>query len=141
LIFIVDTNRIIAGLIRDSTSREILLNPNFEFYTPDFLLSEIKTHKDLIMKKGDLSERKFNTIYELLIDRINVLPKSDIMDHIDEAKQIIGNIDRDDVTFIALALAISNNGIWTEDKHFKKQNKIKIWNTKEILDLLNTISK
>jgi len=141
LIFIVDTNRIMAGLIRDSISREILLNPNFEFYTPDFLLTEIKNHKDLIMKKGDLSERKFNTIYELLIDRINVLPKSDIMDHIDDAKQIIGDIDRDDVTFIALALAIPNNGIWTEDKHFKKQSKIKIWNTKEILDLLNAISK
>jgi predicted nucleic acid-binding protein len=130
-----------AGLIRNSTSREILLNPNFEFYTPDFLLSEIKNHKDLIMKKGDLSESKFDTIYELLIDRINVLPKSDIMDHIEEARQIIGDIDRDDVTFIALALAIPNNGIWTEDKHFKKQNKIKIWSTKEILDLLNTISK
>ena len=141
MIFIVDTNRIIAGLIRNSTSREILLNPNFEFYTPDFLLSEIKNHKDLIMKKGDLSESKFDTIYELLIDRINVLPKSDIMDHIEEARQIIGDIDRDDVTFIALALAIPNNGIWTEDKHFKKQNKIKIWSTKEILDLLNTISK
>ena len=82
MIFIVDTNRIIAGLIRNSSSREILLNPNFEFYTPDFLLSEIKNHKDLIMKKGDLSESKFDTIYELLIDRINVLPKSDIMDHI-----------------------------------------------------------
>ena len=134
-------NRIIAGLIRDSTSREILLNPNFDFYTPDFLLTEIKNHKDLIMKKGGLSESKFDTIYELLIDRINVLPKSDIMDHIDEAKEIIGDIDRDDVTFIALALAIPNNGIWTEDKHFKKQNKIKIWSTKEILDLLNTISK
>ena len=130
-----------AGLIRDSTSREILLNPNFEFYTPDFLLSEIKNHKDLIMKKGDLSERRFNTIFELLIDRINILPKSDIMDHIAEAKQIIGDIDRDDVTFIALALAIPNSGIWTEDKHFKKQNRIKIWSTKEILELLNTIFK
>ena len=93
------------------------------------------------MKKGGLSESKFNTIYELLIDRINVLPKSDIMDHIDDAKQIIGDIDIDDVTFIALALTIPNNGIWTEDKHFKKQDKIKIWSTKEILDLLNTIYK
>jgi predicted nucleic acid-binding protein len=118
-----------------------LLNPNFDFYTPDFLLTEIKNHKEPIMKKGSLTKRKFNTIYELLIDRISVLPKSDIMDHIDEAKKIIGDIDRDDVTFFALALAIPNNGIWTEDKHFKKQNKIKIWSTKEILDLLNTISK
>ena len=127
-----------ACLIRDSTSREILLNPNFEFYTPDFLLTEIKNHKDLIMKKGSLSKGKFKTIYELLIDRINVLPKSDIMNHIDEAKQIISDIDPDDVTFIALALAIPNNGLWTEDKHFAKQNKIKIWSTKERLDLLNT---
>lgn len=141
MIFIVDTNRIIAGLIRDSTSREILLNPNFEFYTPDYLLVEIKNHKDLIMKKGGFSEKKFKTIYELLIDRINVLPKSDIMNHLDKAKKIIGNIDPDDVTFIALALSIPNNGIWTEDNHFKKQKKIKIWSTKEILELINTMFK
>jgi predicted nucleic acid-binding protein len=141
LIFIVDTNRIIAGLIRDSTSREILLNPNFEFYTPDYLLTEIKNHKDLIMKKGGFTERKFKTIYELLIDRINVSPKSEIMNHFDEANKIIGNIDPDDVTFIALALSIPNNGIWTEDNHFKKQKKIKIWSTKEIFELINTMFK
>jgi len=35
-----------------------------------------------------------------------------------------------DVPFIALAVAISNDDIWTEDKHFIKQKIIKIMKNK-----------
>ena len=38
-------------------------------------------------------------------------------------------IDPDDTPFIALALAVENDGIWSDDKHFEQQNRIKIWKT------------
>ena len=46
------------------------------------------------------------------------------------------DIDEKDVQFIALALSIKNDGIWTNDKHFKKQNAIKILTTHDIIILL-----
>ena len=46
------------------------------------------------------------------------------------------DIDEKDAPIIACALAISNEGIWTEDKHFEKQNRIKIWKTKELEEYL-----
>lgn len=136
MIFIVDTNRIIAGLLRDSTSRKILLNKRFEFYAPDYLLLEIQKHKKLILKKSKLSKSKLQIIFDLLIERINIVPKSKIEGYINEAKEIIGDIDPDDVPFIALALAIPNNGIWSDDKHLKKQNTVKIWSTKDMTQIL-----
>jgi predicted nucleic acid-binding protein len=42
------------------------------------------------------------------------------------------NIDLNDSPILACALAIDNQGIWTEDKDFEKQNKIKIWKTADL---------
>ncbi|MBS3060935.1 MAG: hypothetical protein J4432_05530 [DPANN group archaeon] len=33
----------------------------------------------------------------------------------------------------ALALSIDNDGLWTADKDFDKQNKIKVWKTKDLI--------
>ncbi|MBI5968325.1 MAG: hypothetical protein HY882_10780 [Deltaproteobacteria bacterium] len=46
---------------------------------------------------------------------------------------MIGNIDPGDVPFIALGLAVENDGIWSSDKHFKKIKRFKIWKTSELL--------
>ena len=66
MILIVDTNRIIAGLMKDSITREILLNTNFEFYIPEYLLLEIEKHKELILRKSGLSEIKIWSTAELI---------------------------------------------------------------------------
>ena len=50
--------------------------------------------------------------------------------------ELISVIDEKDVPFIALALSIKNDGIWTNDKHFKKQKKIKIFTTQDLIKLL-----
>ena len=96
---------------------------------------------DLLIKGGRVLDPGQEIDEELDIAITGEIISAIEKDISNEAKKIIGDIDQDDVTFIALALAIPNNGIWTEDKHFKKQNKIKIWSTKEILDLLNTMFK
>jgi len=63
---------------------------------------------------------------------------SEIVDHLDEAEEIIGRIDLDDIPFIVLALAIQNDGIWTEDKDFRRQSRIKIWSTAELIKVINS---
>lgn len=47
---LVDTNRIIAALVKDGTSREILFDKEFEFVTPDYSISEINEHKEELKK-------------------------------------------------------------------------------------------
>ncbi|MBI2543348.1 MAG: hypothetical protein HYW24_04125 [Candidatus Aenigmarchaeota archaeon] len=42
---VVDTNRIIAALVRDSASRKILLSGKFEFLTVGVTKLEIEEHK------------------------------------------------------------------------------------------------
>lgn len=38
---VIDTNRIMAGLLKDSTSRKIILHDSFSFYAPDYIETEL----------------------------------------------------------------------------------------------------
>jgi predicted nucleic acid-binding protein len=51
----VDTNRIIAAMLKAGTTRNILFDENFEFVTPDYTIMEIREHKDELLKKTKLT--------------------------------------------------------------------------------------
>jgi predicted nucleic acid-binding protein len=46
------------------------------------------------------------------------------------------NIDPKDAPILACALSMPNDGLWTEDKHLKKQGKAKVYNTQEMIELI-----
>ncbi|MFQ5981239.1 MAG: PIN domain-containing protein [Candidatus Heimdallarchaeota archaeon] len=133
---IVDSNRVIAGLIRDGIARRILLHPGFQFYAPEFMLLEIKNLADIIIEKSGLSPDEFARIFSLLVSKIKLVPKVQIEAVLKEAEATMGKIDIGDVPFLAAALAIPNDGIWSEDKHFEKQSEIKVWKTAALLHLI-----
>lgn len=64
-----------------------------------------------------------------MMSNMYVVDDSIIKYKFEEAKYIMDKIDKDDTPFIALALAVTNDGIWTDDKHFEKQSRIKVWKT------------
>ncbi len=136
MILIVDTNIVFSALVKDSTTRAILLNPFSTLYAPETMISEIRKYEDVIITKSGLSKDDFNILFNLLIENIIIIEKEEYANYLQEADTIIGKIHQGDVPFIALALAILNDGIWTEDNHFKQQNRIKIWKTEDIIKFL-----
>jgi predicted nucleic acid-binding protein len=136
---VVDTNRIIAALIKDFTSREIILSDKIQFLTVGITKSEIEEHKQELLEKANLTEEQFNAIFFLLFSRIFVVSDVVIENKMNEAKEIMDKIDPADTPFIALALAVENDGIWSDDEHFRQQNRIRVWKTRELLRLLERI--
>ncbi|MEM3381181.1 MAG: PIN domain-containing protein [Candidatus Bathyarchaeia archaeon] len=62
----------------------------------------------------------------MLFSRIFVVNDIVIENKMEEIRKILDTIDPADTPFIALALSVENDGIWSDDKHFKRQSKIKI---------------
>jgi len=122
---IVDTNRIIAALIKDSASRKIILSDKIQLLTVGITKSEVEKNKQEILKKANLTEEQFNFLLSLLFSKILVVSDVVIENKMDDAKEIMDNIDPSDTPFIALALAVENDGIWSDDEHFNKQNRIR----------------
>ena len=130
---IIDTNIILSALIKQGTTRSILTNPQIEFYIADFSIQEIKKYEQLIIKKSGLKEEEINLLLGIIMSNIQVVNKIQLKPKLNEAFQIMHLIDPKDSPILACALAIPNEGIWSKDKHFKKQDKIKVYNTKELL--------
>ncbi len=129
---IVDTNIIIAALIKDSASRKIITHSEPDLMTINYSDKEIAKYKYLILKKAKIKEEEFNTILENLKSKIIILDDDLVKTRMNEAKLIMDKIDPNDTPFIAAALA-TNSAIWSDDNHFIKQNKIKVYTTKDLL--------
>ena len=138
---IIDTNILISSLLKDSTTREILLNESLNFYLPEIVLSEVNKYLPYIIQKSELSEEEIKKLLNSLLENLILVPIDEYEKKMDEGMKIIGNIDEKDTQFIALALSIENDGIWSNDKHFEKQKKIKVFKAIDILNFLEELSK
>jgi len=130
---IVDTYIILSALIKGSKARAILLSPNHRFYIPEYALEEIEKHLRLVVEKTALSENEVKLALNILLTNIEVIPSEDIMTKFNEAEEIMGSYDMGDVPFLAAALSIDCDGTWSDDKDFKRQRRVKVWSTKEMV--------
>lgn len=134
---VVDTNILISALISDSSVvYNILRNPLITFYIPDFGIAEVERYRETILKK---LKRKsgFNKVdldYAILIlmRNIKIVPFEYYQNNYKYAYNVMKDIDAKDTTFIALALTLKCS-VWSNDKHFKMQDKVMVYTTEELL--------
>jgi len=62
---VIDTNKIMAAMIKDSLSRRIISTPMFQFITPDHTLQELSKCEETIRKKTKLTHQEFNLLLSL----------------------------------------------------------------------------
>ncbi len=74
---VIDTNRIIASLIKDNISRKILLNKQIQFICPDYSLIELLRHKKEIVNKAQTTEQILEILLSLLFEHIEIIPNAD----------------------------------------------------------------
>jgi predicted nucleic acid-binding protein len=133
---VIDTNILISALIKDSATRELLLLPSLEFFLPEYALQEIEAHKAQISRRSGLSESEIDVVLSILLENVGIVPASNIKPYLKKADKIIGRVDPSDTPFVALALSIKNDGIWSNDRHFEKIKGIKVWKTSDLLKLM-----
>ncbi len=131
---LVDTNRIIAALIKGSTTRNILFDANFEFVTPDYTVTEIKEHQEEVINKTNLTNKEFEILLALIFERIKIIPYEEYKNFLEECKNEIS--DPDDIPHLAACLASRADGIWAHDPHFLEQRRVKVFTNIDMLDFM-----
>lgn len=129
---VIDTNVFISALIKPGLTRKLIVNCKHNLLFPEFELLEIKKHKFEIIEKSRLSEKEFNILLLRLLNYVKIVPSDIVIDYNKEAFDVIGNVDKDDVIFIATALAF-NCSVWSDDEHFQKQARVRIFRTSEMV--------
>lgn len=118
---IVDTNIIISYLLSaDNVFRKILARRQHEYYSCNFSVLEIFTHKEKILKFSRMSESDILESLHQLLREIHLVNEQVIADNnLLKAYELCEQIDKKDIPFVALALELDAL-LWTGDKKLKQ---------------------
>ncbi|MGB3459263.1 MAG: PIN domain-containing protein [Halobacteriota archaeon] len=135
---VVDANVLFSFFKKDSTTRELITSFEiFELYTSSLCIKELSKHKEEIYRKSKISEAGFEEEMEVLRLFVGTVPDEEFKDCAGEAKQLLGEHLKD-IPYFALALYL-NCGIWSNEKRFKKQVRIKAVSTSDLISFLSEI--
>ena len=126
-----DTNILISALIKEGVARKIIFHTKIELATINFSEEEINEYKLLIQEKGKITSQELESLLATIKERLILVRDELVLERMLEAKEIMWAIDPKDTPFIAAAIATKAD-IWSDDKHFEKQNRVKVWKTSEI---------
>ena len=105
----------------------------FEFVVPEFLFLEIGKNFGEIVSKSNLPKEELGEVFEFLKEQFTPIPLKQFTIFASEAGKLAPHSK--DVEYFALALSL-NCPIWSNEKAFNKQSKVKIFSTRELLEEL-----
>ena len=136
MFLVVDASILFSFFNPDSIRRFIIESTpilGFKLISPDFAFDELADDKKEIQKYSEINELEFIILFSLLEKKIESFPKDLYKKFLLEANTISphGKQTKDD-SYFALALSL-NCAIWSDEKAFKQQSKIKVFDTSELL--------
>ncbi len=143
---VVDANILFSFFKKDSTTRELILDPELEYdldlFAPKYVLEEVGKHKEEICSKFHLSPQDFDIMFSSLPLFIKIVPRDSFERFVSIAEKILSPHLKD-VPYLALSLSFKSNGheigLWSNEKRLKKLEKyaIKVFSTSELISFLS----
>ena len=130
MLLVADANELFGAIIAQGSTLNLFFDRRLEIVSPKFILEEFREHKAEIIKKSGLNETDVSSFLILLSPKIKFFNTEQFDEFLEGAKEI--SPDPDDIEYFALALKL-NCAIWSEDKELKKQSKVKIFLTSDLL--------
>lgn len=125
----IDANILFSTLIRKGLTRKIWFGPEMNLYAPRFLLVEFQKYHGFLQKKFRGTDEEFKLLSQKLLSQVKFVPDQELNPFLPAAASLIK--DPKDWLYLACALK-EDTVIWSNDKGFKKQGRIKIFSTTEM---------
>jgi len=131
----VDANILVAALLKNATTRQILLEDDLEFFAPEYLLIEIKNalRNPKIRRRIPLNDKDLSDLSSAILSRIIFIPEKIFLPFIKRSLQLVAHAE--DAPYVALGLALKIP-LWSNDSALKEQRKVVIHTTSELIELL-----
>jgi len=131
---VVDTNILVsffrANPVNEFISRSKLLN--LYLFSSEYVFEELRRNKEDVLKYSGVDLEQFEVKLSELLTFIKIVPERLYKEFESEAKQPSPH-DKD-IPIFALALKL-NCPIWSNELVFKKQSKVKILSTRDMIEL------
>ncbi len=126
----VDANILFSAVLKPGSTRRIWFNLDFKLYAPTFILTEFKKHRQYLFEKSRLSEEEFTNVAGKIFSQTHFMEDNELTPFVPAAASLL----QDPLDWLYLACALKEDTvIWSNDLGFKKQNRIKVYSTEEML--------
>jgi len=130
---IIDANIFMSALIAtEGMTYDLIFNDRVKLFSPEFLIEEFEKYRDVILNKSGLSDEDFDLFLSLISSRIEFISKNEFEHLITKGEEISPDVK--DSAYFALALKMKCS-IWSNDKRLKEQDKVRVYNTTELLKI------
>jgi len=140
---VLDTNVLLTYFWETSTLREVCKLRKAELFAPEFALKEFNKHAREVFKRARVPDEKFGSVCKELFSKITILDSKDYDEFFRECKaSFIGLTENErceleeDADFLAVSIMLCCP-LWSNDKLLKKQKKVDVLNTAEVVSLLD----
>jgi len=132
----VDANILFSCLLKDSQARRLFFNPELSIFAPEFIVEELVKYILEIQNRSGLSESNLLLLIDDVLRQIRIVPDKDLQPFLPAAASLI----KDSKDWLYLACALSEDTIlWSNDKGFKTQNRVKVLATKELIQAVGIL--
>lgn len=137
---VLDANVLFSFFKKDSTPRELILDPEMKYglklFSTELVLKEIGKHKSDVCTRFKMAAEDFDVMFSSLKLFVNIIKDDSFSAFTKEATGLI-EAHTKDVPYVALALSLKTThadiGIWSNDSMLKGQSAVKVLSTSELL--------
>lgn len=129
---VVDTNILLSGLLRPSTTQRMLFSNELRLFAPEESLSEIGKHSNEFAERMGKTRKEFEVALVVILSNVHIVPKEEYASFKQKALLLCPAGHENDWPFIALAISL-NCAIWSNDKALGKQTIVKVYSTHELI--------
>ena len=131
-----DANVLIAAFLRDSTVRRIVTLAGLQLLVPEYIFEEFERHRRDLAQRAGLPPGDAGAILDRIRNHFVIIPADLVAGRIAEAIRLLKGIDERDAPYLAAALAVPCDAIWSDDPHLKRQSAVRYLTTRELVDVL-----
>lgn len=122
-------------MLRDSTTRRLVVLGGHDLHVPEYLFDEIESHRDELSKRSDQTTDALEEALRILRGHVTEHEEADYVNELGKAASLLGGRDPKDIPYVALALALTADGIWTEDRELVSLGSLTVYRTSDLVRL------
>lgn len=121
---VVDANVVISAMLQDGKTRHRLFTTEAHLFAPASLGDEVGRHRKMVAERSGLDADEVEELLDAILDQIIWVPDEAVERCIEPADDALADVDPKDVPYLACALAVDADGIWSRDTDFDEQGLV-----------------
>ena len=129
---VVDANVLLAALLKNSATRELIQHAPLEMYAPAWLWNETARNMPALAKRSGVQQAVLTTLSDRLLQRIQPVPEAALATHAREALRRCRKSGVRDAPYVACCLTV-DAALWSHDRRLLDEAGVKTVGTHELI--------